>query len=565
MSTLAKDADGDRVYDPRLKRWIQYNSRSDALLANLLLQHHFRLDQLDLVLNMVREPGFDASTITTSTPADVMRTISLDGRRIALERSRPEQIWEVKRPGMPSVVFDLVLDTIKQDLSFFEEDVRYYAPLVTTGSDRERVAARSPSHSTRQDLLNMTFVHRAWTPDVRKVLQQRIVISGPNQLVSFMRSVYCGPDVRELILHITGEFEDDLNFPSCASLFAGIFSHCPNIQSLSLKFSGSNKKAVSFESTSAFRILVCRMAIIVNHALGNMATHLSQLERLWLIAESFSVPGPCWSELCNALARLGSLQSLCIAGPWGTQFSRINPDENLNYISPSSSLKTIEFRSSGAWHIPSEILTWLFLPSLTGTESAQASTPRTIENTVIPLGDAAASLLDGETPEAQQAIAKMWASLRSLDCTSGSLHRVTQAIALCSGLRKLTISVQLFWKLAEKHLPATLEHLVLTCLDVDFIRVHDKAAVELLERAVKTVRNGPAPMLRNLRRVDFLIHEHLLENKRFVSKANQDGIVIFYMDSLECMSKTSNACHALGIEFKVDTFLDFLEIPKTAM
>ncbi|KLO08873.1 hypothetical protein SCHPADRAFT_908287 [Schizopora paradoxa] len=565
---MPKDADGDRVYDPQLKRWIQYKSRSDALLANLYLQHGFRLDQLDLVLKVLQDPGFDMAAVSMNTPTDVLRTISFDEKKLAHERTKPEQVWEMKGPGMPHVVFDLVMDTLKENLgSFsFEEDVRYFAPLTTTGSKQTKAVAARPEQSARQDLVDMTLVHRAWTPEVRRVLRRRVVISGSKQLVSFLRSVYCGPHVREVILHVTKEFEDDQLFPSCATLFAGLFTCCPNIQSLSLKFTGGSRRAMAFESLDAYRMKVTRMVVIVKQALRNMATYLPQLKQLWLIAESFYVPAQCWSEVCNAVASLTSLQHLCVAGAWGSTVT--HAFENLSCISPPSSLKTVEFRPSCILDksIPSQILTWFFLPSLAGTGDVPTATfmPPAIENTVISLGDFAAELLDGETPKSQQAIAQMWSTIRSLDCTSGSLHRVTQAVALSTRLRELTIDVELFWKLAEGQLPSTLEHLVLTCRDLEFIRVHDKAAVEVLERAVKTVKNGGSAMLRNLQRVDFRIHEHLLENKRLISKADQDGIVLHYIDYSKCMAQTSLACHALGVEFKVDTFLDFSEIPKTA-
>ncbi|KLO07677.1 hypothetical protein SCHPADRAFT_1001473 [Schizopora paradoxa] len=544
-----KDADGDRVYDSKSKSWVKYNTRSDALLANLVLQHDFRLDQLDLVLTMLRDPEFDVSKVMMSMSSDVLRTIGVQSDRTAYERSKSGQLWETKKHGMPRTVFECVLDTMKDNLFLpFEEEIT--------------VDEYRPSHSARQDLVNMTRVHSAWAQDVRPLLQRRAVISGPDQLTLFLRSVYCGAHVREVILHVTGEFEDDQIFPICSSLFSGLFSYCPNIQSFSLQFSGSTKKTGSHESTSAYRILVSRMVIVAIHAFQSMATHLPHLERLWLIAESFHVPVYCWSELCKTLASFNSLQFLCIGGPWGVQESRFSPLEILNQISPPSSLKTIELRPSGPCYIPSDIISWLFLPSLFRQENAQAFTPSTIENAVIPLGDEHVDLFFGETPQAQQVIANMWASVRSLDCNHGSLNRVTQAVALCTGIRKLTVSAEQFWMLAEGQLPPTLEHLKLTCLDIGYNQVHDKAAVEVLERAETMAQTGGNSVLANLRRVDFCIHEHALEKRKVTSKVDQDGVVVYYIGSSKCMAKTSVACHALGIQFEVDTFLDFLELSK---
>ncbi|KLO07679.1 hypothetical protein SCHPADRAFT_932264 [Schizopora paradoxa] len=573
MNAKPKDADGDRVYDPQLERWIQYQSRSDALLANLHLQHGFRLDQLDLVLKMLQDPGFDMEKISINTPTDVLRTISLDEEKLAHERTKPELNWELKGPGMPQVVFDLVMDTLKENLgSFsFDEDVKYHALSVVATKKKTKAPVLRPSHSTRLDLVNMTLVHRTWTPEVRKILRRRVVIRGPNQLVSFLRSAYSGPHVLELILHLNEEFADDKYFSNCSSLLAGLFSYCRNIYSISLILAEDTNRATSSEATSSSGFLVGKMMVVIKHAVDNMAAHLPHLERLWLIAESVFVPASCWYGVFNALGRLNSLQSLCFAGKWGNSIDPLTSKliENMKRISPPSSLKTIIFhpsRFSVTRRIPPEVLTWLFLPSPLKAEDMHPLASPTIQNIVIPLGDAQASLLFGKTPEAQQAIANMWASVQSLDCSSSSLHCVRQAMELCSSLRELTIDVELFWKLAEGQLPSTLEHLVLTFHDLAFIPVHDKAAVEVLERSVKKVENGGpgSAMLRNLRRVDFRIHEYLLEKKKLASRVNQDGVVVYYIDSSKCMDQTSLACHALGVKFKVYTFLAFLEPPKTS-
>ena len=117
--------------------------------------------------------------------------------------------------------------------------------------------------------------------------------------------------------------------------------------------------------------------------------------------------------------------------------------------------------------------------------------------------------------------------------------------------------------LVEGQFPTTLEHLVLTCLDFAFVQVHDRAAVELLEHTLGIALDGGSTPFANLRRVDFRIHEHALDKKKLVSKV-EDGVAIYYANSSKCMAKTSQVCHALGLEFKVDTFLDFLEVPNTA-
>ncbi len=179
--------------------------------------------------------------------------------------------------------------------------------------------------------------------------------------------------------------------------------------------------------------------------------------------------------------------SFLFLGEWEDETAGKERCENLRHISPPRFLKTVELRIGRARQrgIPEQVVSWFFVPSLLKAEQSQAMS-FTVENAVIALGDRAACLLDGETPETQQTLSTMWASLRTLDCNFSSLNRVHQAILLCTGLRQLTIGAEVFWKLAEVHLPKHLEHLVLICYDVDFISVHDKAASDLLNQASAT-------------------------------------------------------------------------------
>ncbi len=78
MTTPTEHVDENRVYDLKAKTWIPYNSRSDALLANLVLQRNFTLDQLNSVLEVLQDPGFDKSQTTINMPTDVLRAVSLD-------------------------------------------------------------------------------------------------------------------------------------------------------------------------------------------------------------------------------------------------------------------------------------------------------------------------------------------------------------------------------------------------------------------------------------------------------------------------------------------------------
>ncbi len=218
----------------------------------------------------------------------------------------------------------------------------------------------------------------------------------------------------------------------------------------------------------------------------------------------------------------------------------------MRHISPPRLLKTVELRISRARQrgIPEQVVSWLFVPSLLKAEQPQAIS-FTVENAVIALGDRAACLLDGETPETQQTLSAMWASLRTLDCNFSSLNRVHQAILLCTGLRQLTIGAEVFWKLAEVHLPKHLEHLVLICYDVDFISVHDKAASDLLNQASAT--SGPSAVMRSLRKLDFLVDANLIGDNTLRAVphlAQNNGETYYRIGNFECMTMTSIACYS---------------------
>ncbi len=74
--------------------------------------------------------------------------------------------------------------------------------------------------------------------------------------------------------------------------------------------------------------------------------------------------------------------------------------------------------------------------------------------------------------------------------------------------------------------------------------------------------------MRSLRKLEFLVDANLIGDNTLRAVphlAQNNGEIYYRICNFECMTMTSIACYSLGIDFSVDLFLDFMDVPKSAI
>ena len=164
--------EGRRIYDKELQCWIEFENESDAAISELSLIHDIPLPTIDLMLQILRNPRFAASLLTLKKATDITEHVSLYRRKIASHRMCPYGRYVCV--GVPFTVVSLLVEEILNSLAGLEksedEDI--------SEDWRDMRLARS----MRQDLQNISLVHRSWTPIAQDALRRSVIIRGQVRL-----------------------------------------------------------------------------------------------------------------------------------------------------------------------------------------------------------------------------------------------------------------------------------------------------------------------------------------------------------------------------------------------
>ncbi|KAH8105002.1 hypothetical protein DFH11DRAFT_1324269 [Phellopilus nigrolimitatus] len=206
---------------------------------------------------------------------------------------------------MPSVVFDLVIHKIIEEMSHFSHE-----------ADATPNVSEAPAIPQIQmaNLKDMCLVHRSWTAPVQRVLRRRVVLRSRDSLRDFARSPACGTGVREFAYKIGKSFvctffhEVSVAKEHWGTL-ASVLSRLTNLRFLSLRIESAH-----FAELSGLDLVL--------QAIGT----LESLEGLWLMSSRDHCQ--YLPHLCEAVSKLHNLRFLSVCN-WTCSRVKREIDEHL--------------------------------------------------------------------------------------------------------------------------------------------------------------------------------------------------------------------------------------------
>ncbi|EJC98902.1 uncharacterized protein FOMMEDRAFT_31485 [Fomitiporia mediterranea MF3/22] len=364
----ARVVDSARLFEPQTGLLIPFNSHSDALLAQLPLQHGMSKQHFNLLLDILRDPSFDMDQLNLKSATDIDIRISEHRRQLAEERSQRAHSSSVFSPasgsckyfkatsentgpvGMPSIVFELLIDELVSQMEHFD-----YETDATPGSSEGSRYYNSQTHartSTIQTCLKrMSFVHRSWTELAQRALRRRAILTSRRFLREFARSPACGAGVREFAYKIPKS--ETCTFFHEASVAR---EHWSTLASVISRLSTLRFLCLSIES--AHLADLSGLDLVLNSIAG-----LTSLEGLWLVSSRDHCP--YLPQLCQTISKLPNLRFLSIFN-WTcprrpTVSDTLEMRERVLELTPPASLTALQIRDDYLT-TPPAYLSWLFRP-----------------------------------------------------------------------------------------------------------------------------------------------------------------------------------------------------------
>ncbi|OCB89088.1 hypothetical protein A7U60_g3771 [Sanghuangporus baumii] len=352
--------DGTRLFDPQTGLLIPFESHSDALLAQLTLQCGMSKQLFNILLNILLDPSFSLDELNLKSATDIDVRISEYRRGLAEARSykiadgsspkaEPSSIYEsLGIVGMPSIVFDLVLDQMIAELHHFSTEID--ATPLSVPSDEP---STSLTHHLQSTFKQMSLVHRSWTEPAQRALRRRIVLTNRRTLRGFARSPACGTGVREFVYKIPKS--EVCTFFHEASVSR---EHWCTLASVISRLMTLRYFCLSVES--AHLADLSGLDVVLNAIEG-----LKSLEGLWML--SIRDHCPYLPKLCATISKLPDLRILgiwnwtCPRRPSGGLGDSQERQERILELTPSSSLRVLQIRDEYLT-TPPAYLSWLFQP-----------------------------------------------------------------------------------------------------------------------------------------------------------------------------------------------------------
>ncbi|KAH8109247.1 hypothetical protein DFH11DRAFT_1747182 [Phellopilus nigrolimitatus] len=322
-SMVEKAIEGNKVYEPQTNLLVPFSSHSDALLAQLPLQHGLTRHHFNLLLDVLLDPSFCPADVSLKSSTDVDMRISDYRRTLGGNRNRVGQIGYPEPVGMPSVVFDLVIHKIIEEMSHFSHE----ADATPNVSEAPAIPQIQPAN-----LKDMCLVHRSWTAPVQRVLRRRVVLRSWDSLRDFARSPACGTGVREFAYKI-------------GKSFVCTFFH---------------EVSVAKEHWGTLASVLSRLTNLRFLSLRIESAHFAELSGLDLVLQAIGT-----LESLEAVSKLHNLRFLSVCN-WTCSRVKREIDEhlmpeNILELTPPSRLKTLHFRD-GYLTVPPKYLSWFFRP-----------------------------------------------------------------------------------------------------------------------------------------------------------------------------------------------------------
>lgn len=339
------------VLDPITQIRVPFPTRSDALLAELILKHGISRRQFDITLSILNDRSFSLQEVTLQNSFDIDRHISEHRFSLAQRRSDcgvyhppsdPSRPQSTRPNATTSIVYNLVLEHMLTSLPHFSHE-----------ADTPRFLGEGvdPNHdihaSLIHDLCSLSLVHRSWTSPAQRALARRVVLPSRRRLRAFARSPACSEDagVREFVYKVdradtAALLNDRLVAREHWSLLASVLKRLKNVRLLCLRIERAHPADLA------------GLEQVVQVLEG-----LVSLEGLWLL--SVRDHCPYLPGTCAILSKLVNLRFLSLFN-W-TCPNESQDREPLLHEHPPARLKALQLRDSYLV-TPPAYLSWLFAP-----------------------------------------------------------------------------------------------------------------------------------------------------------------------------------------------------------
>lgn len=164
------------AFEPTTQTHIRFNSKTDAVLAEMLFKEELGIQKFNQLLTVLRNPEFDVKDVTFKNPLEIFHHVASKKQEAAVERS-----GNIAVAGMPSLVLSGVIRTLVEEVPSIE------------GPEGHR-----PLSEAERTLLNMTLAHRSWSFLAQKGLGERVFIRGTASLRAAMLSPLLGSWTKQL-------------------------------------------------------------------------------------------------------------------------------------------------------------------------------------------------------------------------------------------------------------------------------------------------------------------------------------------------------------------------------
>ena len=121
-SHCAATSPGWNVFDKVAQAHVVFPTQSDAMLANLLLSHKVPYTSMNLILKIIKHPGFDSKEVTFDSAFEIFQFAEksrVEDRRTVVRRRSVGGDTRMMQTRFPQVILFEVLNVLEQEREFF--------------------------------------------------------------------------------------------------------------------------------------------------------------------------------------------------------------------------------------------------------------------------------------------------------------------------------------------------------------------------------------------------------------------------------------------------------------
>ena len=117
-SHCSATSSGWNVFDKVAQTYVMFPTQSDAMLANLLLSHKVPYSSMNLILKIIKHPGFDSKEVTFDSAFEIFQFAEksrVEDRRTVVRRRSVGGDKRIIQTKFPQVILLEVLNLLEQE------------------------------------------------------------------------------------------------------------------------------------------------------------------------------------------------------------------------------------------------------------------------------------------------------------------------------------------------------------------------------------------------------------------------------------------------------------------